>query len=274
VNLQEAVNFTIANRESWSTGKGAVTAQINARHVVRILGADLPIADLETKHFVQVSKQLKAEGKAAGTVNRVTAALSTILTELRQNGIAAPRVEYKRQKEPKGRPGYYLQEEVDRLLSAAWHRRDAFLLHDSILFAIKTGCRQSEMLKLTFDDIDFVNNTITFRDVKTDGDHTIHLHPDLLPVFKRREEYAIDNEVFCWANKDQLLRALRKLQEEAGVPQDRCWHSLRHTTATWLLERNVPIRAVMGVLNHSNINTTLRYAKYTDRSVAAAIEKI
>jgi integrase len=274
VNLQEAVNFTIANRDSWSTGKGAVTAQINARHAVRILGADLPIADLETKHFVQISKQLKAEGKAAGTINRVTAALSTILTELRQNGLPAPKVEFKRQKEPKCRPGYYTQEEVDRMLSAAWHHKDAFLLHDSILFAIKTGCRQSEMLNLNYNDIDFDNNTITFRDVKTDGDHIIHLHPDLLPVFKRREEFSIGCEVFPWANKDQLLRALRKLQDETGVPQDRCWHSLRHTTATWLLERNVPIRAVMGVLNHTNINTTLRYAKYTDRSVAAAIELI
>ena len=274
MNLHEAIEFTKANRESWSDGKGAKTAHINARHVERVLGPDLPVEDIKTHHFHLLSKELLAEGKSKGTVNRITAALSTVLTELRQNGLDAPRVEYKRQKESKGRQGYYTEQEVQRLLAFAWLNPDYFLLHDSILFSIKTGCRQGELLRLSFDDIDLVSRTITFRDTKNGTDHTIALHEDLVPVVERRIEAAIDSIVFPWRDKDQLLRALRRLQDTAGVSRDRCWHSLRHSTATWLLERNVPIRAVMGVLNHSNISTTLRYGKSTERSIAEAIQSI
>ena len=274
MNLSQAIQFTKENRDSWSEGKGAKTADINARHVERILGGDLSIYDIETKHFTQLTQQLKAEGKADATINRITTALSTILTELRQHGYKLEVVSYKRKKESKGRPEFYTEEEVDKLLAAAWHESDYFLLYDSISFAIKSGCRQHELLALTFDDIDWDNQTVTFRDVKTGGDHTIHLHNDLVPILKRREEARIGSEVFPWRDKDQLLRALRSIQGKLGIGKEKCWHTFRHTTATWLLERNVPIRAVMGVLNHSNINTTLRYGKYTERSIAAAIEQI
>ena len=274
MNLQEAVQFTRTHRDSWRDGKGASTARINSNHVIRILGADLPVEEIRTKHFTQITTQLKSEGKSPATINRINAALSTVLTELRQHGFDAPRVEFKRQKESKGRPGFYTEDEINRMLTVASTWPDYLLMHDSLLFAIKTGCRQGEMLKLRYDDIDLDDQIVTFRDVKTDGDHTIKLHNDLIPVMARRLNFIIGYELFAWRDKDQLLRALRRLQAEAGVPADRCWHSLRHTTATWLLERDVNIRTVMGVLNHSNINTTLRYAKYTDRSVAAAIDKI
>jgi len=274
MNLSDAIAFTKQNRDSWRLGKGAQTAATNAGHVERILGGDLSVYDIETKHFTQLTQQLKAEGKKAATINRITTALSTVLGELRQHGYKLDPVAYKRQKEPKGRPEFYTEEEIEKLLEAAKQEDDYMLLHDSILFAIKTGCRQGELMKLSFDDIDLEEQKIIFRDVKTEGDHIIHLHQDLVEVVERRKNYAISNELFQWRDKYQLLRSLRALQKKCGISQDKCWHTFRHTTATWLLERNVPIRAVMGVLGHRSITTTLRYGKSTDRSIAAAIEQI
>jgi integrase len=279
MNLLEAIEFTREHRDAWREGRGAATARINSNHCVRILGADLPIDEVASKHFAQLTTQLKKEGKAPATINRITAALSTVITELRQHGFKLDEVAYKRQVEPKGRPGFYTEDEIQKMLSAASKWPDHMLMHDSLLFAIKTGCRQRELLTLTIHDVDFDNQLITFRDVKTAhstgiNDHSIKMHDDLIPALARRFDALIGKELFAWRDKDQLLRRLRTLQREAGITEDRCWHSLRHTTATWLLERDVPIRAVMGVLNHSNINTTLRYAKYTDRAVAAAIDKI
>lgn len=241
---------------------------------MRILGEDLNLYDVETLHFTRITQALKSEGKANCTVNRVTAVLSTLLSELRQNGYRVPHVEYKRQKEPKGRPGFYSREQMDMLLAVSSRFPDHFLLHDSILFSLKTGCRQGELFKLTADDIDFDNRKIIFRDVKTDGDHIIHMHEDLIEPLQRRLHQAIDERVFPWRDKDQILRNLRNAQKMVGIPTELCWHHIRHTAATWMLEKEVPIRAVMGVLNHSNIGTTLRYAKYTDKSVAEAIDRI
>ena len=204
MNLQEAIDFCFEERDSWREGKGASTTRINANHVLRILGTDLDVYELDTCHFRKLTTALKKEGKANCTINRITAVLSTLLTELRQNGYKVPDVSYKRQKEPKGRPGFYKEDDISRMLEASKQFDDYYLMHDSILFALKTGCRQGEMLKLTRDDIDFDKRTITFRDVKTDGDHVIHMHEDLVDALERRLDYSPDDVFFTWKNKDKL----------------------------------------------------------------------
>ena len=272
MRLNEAIEFCFANRESWISGSGAATSRINSAHVLRILG-DIDVITINSETFKLLSQRLLNEGKAKSTVNKITSALSTVLTELRQNGIEAPKVEFKRQKESRGRAEYYLEEEVDALLRAAAEERDGLLLHDSILFAIKTGCRQGEMLDLVESDLDFENRMILFRDTKNGEDHWIKMNDDLVPVLERRLERRLDDTVFAWINKDELLRAFKRAKARAGLPDDsRVWHTLRHSVATWLCEKQVPIRTAMGVLNHKRVETTLRYAKASDRAVASAID--
>jgi integrase len=274
MNLEEAIESCFQSRPSWATGKGRITQRINANHVLRILGKDVEVSEINTQHFKQITQQLQQEGKKPATINRITGVLSVVLNELRSEGIDAPRVQYKRQREPNARPGYYLEEEVNAILKAATQERDGLLLHDSILFAIKTGCRQGEMLKLTVDDVDIDSQSILFQDTKAGRDHWLKMHDDIVPVIERRSNLTVDGTLFPWSNKEQLIRAFKRCKLEAGIdPNDkRVWHTLRASVATWLCERNVPLRTVMGVLNHSRVETTLRYAKASDRSVAAAVD--
>lgn len=271
MKLSEAIEFTFENRDTWRNGKGAKTARINANHVLRILG-DIDMSEIKTQHFNLLAKTLKAEGKAPATINRISAALSSVFTELNQNGYEYTRPQYKHQREPKGRVTYYTEEEVDNLLALADLEPDFHLLHDSILMAIKTGCRQSELLNLTFGDINFRDREITFRDTKNHTDHTIPMNEDLIPILRRRMNASISGELFSWRDKDQLLRAFKRVRDEAGISKDKVWHTLRHTTATWLVTKNVPLRVIMGVLNHANVQTTLRYAKAADTAVKDAID--
>jgi integrase len=273
MRLADAVEFCFQHRDAWIYGSGAATARINAGHVVRILGPDLDVNDIKTEHFSTITSVLLSENKAGSTINRITTALSTVLNELRQNGISAAKVEFKRQKESKPRPSYFREEEVDQMLLKSIERADHMLLHDSLLFSIKTGCRQGEMLQLTVDDIDIEKREIVFRDTKNGTDHWLKMHEDLIPILERRLQYRISSELFPWRDKDQLLRAFKALARDAHVPlEGRVWHSLRHSVATWLCERQVPLRTVMGVLNHKRVETTLKYAKASDKAVAAAID--
>lgn len=275
MNLNDAINFTCEHRDSWNSGKGAGTARINANHCLRVLGADLDVLNICTADFTKLSHQLKQEGKAPATINRITAALSTVLTELRCHGYDIPVIHYKRQREPKApRPTFFTEDEINRLCKVATQLPDYYLMHDAIRFASLTGCRQGEMLKLKDTDVDFAAMTITFNDTKTEDFRTIHIHADLVPILERRISVRIDHHLFPFRDKDHLLRLFKQLKTMAGMnPNDgRVWHSIRHSTATWLVERNAPLRAVMGVLGHSRVETTLRYSKASARSVAAAID--
>ena len=277
MNLSDAIDFTFLNRRAWRSGNGAPTARINSNHCIRILGADLSVYYIETKHFAQLSRQLEQEGKSAATINRVCAALSTVLKELQMNGYKLDPPKFKRQVESKGRVTFFTDQEVDLMLKAAANLNDYLLLHDSILFSLKTGCRQSELLKLRRQDIDFERMEVTFRDVKTSEstgvrDHVLPLNKELVPILERRLTYGIDAAVFPWSCKDQLLRAFKRVRDQCGIDPSKIWHTIRHTTATVLCEKGVPLRTVMGVLNHSNVATTLRYAKASDKALMSAID--
>lgn len=271
MNLSEAIQFTIDNRESWNTGKGAVTSKINAKHCLRILG-DIDVFTIETRHFTLLSRALLKEGKAKGTCNRITAALSTILKELSLNGYNIDVPSFKRQKESKGRREFYTEMEMLKIMEEAQKEPDFLLLHDSILFAYKTGCRQGEMLEMTTANVDLSSKEFVFYDTKNGEDHYLPIHEDLVPVIERRCHYATDGFLFPWQNSEQLLRRFKKVRDRLGISDAKVWHTIRHTVGTELVTKGVSLRVIMGILNHKNVNTTLRYAKAADTAKKEAID--
>ena len=272
MKLIEAYDLAFESRDSWREGKGKVSARINANHVIRILGPDIDINDIETVHFANITKTLKFEGKANGTINRITSSLRTLFTELKQLGHKLYTPDFKHQKESQGRPDFYTEEEIANLLRVAARRDDHMLLHDSILFAYKTGCRQSEQLGLCLEHIDLKNKEIIFLDTKNGDDHYLPIHKDLYPVLERRLNLAIDERIFPWESSDQLRTGLKQVQVLAGMPGGKLWHTIRHTTATHLVSRGVELRKIMGVLNHRTVQTTLRYAKVDNGAKKSAID--
>lgn len=66
---------------------------------------------------------------------------------------------------------------------------------------------------------------------------------------------------------------LKKIAKEAGIPQwDKvCNHLLRTTCATLALRNGVELPTIQKMLGHSDINTTTRYAKIADETVANAM---
>lgn len=275
MNLFEAVDLTLTTRPTWRDGKGAETARINIGHVLRIIGGEVEVTDITTRHFDMITEAMMRDGKASSTINRITSALSTVLAHVRKKGYAAAKVEYERQKEGRGRVEYFTEEEVEKLIVTSLLESDRLLLHDSLVFASKTGCRRSELLKLLDSDIDIDKRTILFRDTKNGQDHWLRMHDDLVPILERRLSFVgCEGYLFDWLNGDQLLSSFKSLKLKTGfsVNDKRVWHHIRHSVATWLCEKEVPLRTVMGVLNHSRVETTLRYAKASDKAVNAAID--
>ena len=50
------------------------------------------------------------------------------------------------------------------------------------------------------------------------------------------------------------------------------WHTLRHTFASHLAMRGVPLGAVQALLGHSTITTTMRYAHLAPSTLRTAID--
>lgn len=229
-------------------------------------------------------KEYKA-GAAKATVELMHSVLSGIFTHALDDGLIqqapTPRVMVKlglarENEEIKPLSADEMREALEAL------RNDVYPLF-RLLFA--TGCRIGEALALTWGDIDYRNQKVTFgktakdqrirNTTKTHSRRTIDMADDLLPVLMELKRADAEeclrlgikpNLVFHHQGKllsDNTLRRIwSKACDRIGIGHRRL-HDIRHTTASLLLARGAPVTYVAQLLGHSSPQITLqKYAHY------------
>jgi site-specific recombinase XerD len=74
-------------------------------------------------------------------------------------------------------------------------------------------------------------------------------------------------------NSPRLTLRLAKVCQKAGLRKI-TWHSLRHTFASHLTMRGVPLNTVQALLGHASIVITMRYAHAAPSTLRAAIDML
>ena len=280
---QQAMDYTFKTRHSWRHGNGRKTSSINCNHFTRLRGGSFPLKKLTQPIISQVCIELEDEGKSDATINRVVSAVSTVLNHCAFDGLIDAAPKFRRRKESEGRVLWYTKDEVSKLchLSTDVFMRDD--LKDIILFAAYTGMRQGEILKIRAKDIDLVSNKIHVGGVPTQTTkaknwRAIPIHESIMGMVIDRCSQSSRSDVMIfgdeWRDKDQLLRAFKKVNRLIPKEDSYVFHTLRHSYATWLAEAGVPIRSIMALCGHKRIETTLRYAKATDAALTDAMAAI
>ena len=153
--------------------------------------------------------------------------------------------------------------------------------------AIHTGMRQSELIGLKWEDIDWKLSTIqvkrqvrhfkggsySFMEPKSkSGVRTIMLGKQALELLKnhKREQQIMINSSKDWIALDlvfpsnagtpitasNIRRAFRRLLKASGLPKIR-FHDLRHTAASLMLNHGIPVLIVSKRLGHSKPSITI-----------------
>lgn len=158
-----------------------------------------------------------------------------------------------------------------------------------IMTLATTGMRIAELASVTIDDYNNrVGNTIIITG-KGDKERRVTFPDEAIAcidkyIWTERSVHAAKtgtNLLFV-SNQGTALAAgnmgeqLKKIAKEAGIPQwDKvCNHLMRTTCATLALRNGVELPTIQKMLGHSNINTTIRYAKIADETVANAMSTI
>ncbi len=217
------------------------------------------------------------------TANRVIALLSKMMNLAEQWGLRSqntnPCKHIKRNKENK-RERYLTPNELATVSSAmrnmvAEGRLDK-TIEQSILLLIFTGCRVSEILNLRWDEVDFDNARLNFKDSKT-GAKSIPIGAPALQIIADIKPTPDNDFVFVGRKEGASLTFIRKAWQrictETGLKDVRL-HDLRHTFASFGVSANMSLPIIGKLLGHTQAVTTQRYAHMMDDPQRAAADRI
>ena len=171
------------------------------------------------------------------------------------------------------------REEIDRL-----HRvldrysegsRSQAQQADIIRLLLLTGCRKSEIVKLSREEVG--DDRLELKDSKT-GPRTVTLNVPARDIIGHRMAQTDSPWVFPSAKdpsrpRDIGLPLWYAVRREAGIEDVRL-HDLRHTVASQAVLNGVSLPVIARLLGHSNVHMTMRYAHVGDREVEAAAERV
>lgn len=259
--------FPSTARDLWEGSKDWRNCERITAEWVKLLGSITPIDDVTTAKVMGIVRQLKAKGNKAGTINTKLVRLRRIMARLKKRGIVAEIPDYDREKGVGKRLRYLTHQEVDKLF--------ALLSEDDrrlCTFLLQTGCRVSEALKLKWCDI--TETHVTFWQTKNGNPKTLPLSAQAKQAVtaNAEREYGPFHHIEYHKFYKRWIRA----RNQAGFRHDKdvVPHILRHTCASWLVQKGVSIPVVQQYLGHSTIMMTMRYAHLAPNSLNIAAETL
>jgi integrase len=250
------------------------TARARAAHLRRFFGAMVAAAILAL-HITRYQTRRRAEGAAAATVNRETAALHRMLVIGRRSGllptlpIFPPRL-----RENPPRQGFFELAEYRAV------RAQLPLPYQDIFdFAYYSGWRRREITELTWGEVDWAGGVVRLDPArsKTGTGRVLPLTTALRDVLQRRLAHRRPDRAVVFHRDDLTVRAWRTCWagacRAAHVP-GRYLHDCRRTAARNFVRAGVPERVAMALLGHKTRSMFDRYNIVCERELHQAGERL
>jgi len=217
---------------------------------------------------IQEFADMRLEQVKQGTVQKELATLKAIMNKAYREGRILIVPPFPKIKMQQGRCRWLTIDEEQRLLAAS-----AKHLRPLIAFAVDTGGRRSELLKLDWRNVDLERGLVTFTKTKNGEDRTIRLTERARAVLRNLEPKEI-GPVFTYHGKKihDTNSSFANARQKAGI-DDLRFHDLRHTFASRLVQQGVSLYEVMHLTGHKSVSMVQRYAHlapdFQERAIAA-----
>ena len=226
-----------------------------------------------------VNKEKKKMSPA--TVNYYMTQVSSLLKyAVRQQMLVFnPASTIKQLKEDNDRQRYLSKDEMAELIEAVEHDEDLLLF---VCLSLSTGGRMGAIINIHKRDINTSGGTISLADEKGSETYSVFITPRVMNLLvKRLPNIGVNDSLFN-TNYRRIQRQMKKVLDllfnvglDVSDAKNRAVvHTLRHTFASHLAISGTPIFEIKELMNHKDINQTLRYAKLSPESGRLSVEGI
>lgn len=245
-----------------------------AAHLLRAFG-DVPLDQLRPARLAEYKASRRAQGIAPKTLNDelglLCHAYKLAIMEW-EWATENPVLKIAKEKVRNNIERWLTAEEEQRLLAVSppW-------LQELIMFALHTGMRRGEILKLQWSHVDLARRTLTILEQKNGSRDTLPVNDTAMGILLARAavrgkaDAVFVNGAGHSREARNLLRAFYPAMRKAGITRFR-FHDLRHTFATRLIQAGVDVYTVQKLGRWKTISMVLRYAHHQPESLRGGAE--
>jgi integrase len=183
--------------------------------------------------------------------------------------------------ESRGRVRFLSDDERSALLTACKASNNK-ALYTIVVLALSTGMRFSEIMNLTWNDIDLTKNFLILHETKNGERRNIPIAGHALELIKELGKIRHLKTILLFPGSDpkkpmHLRVAWSNALSKAGIADFR-FHDLRHSAASYFAMNGASATEIAHVLGHKTLQMVKRYAhlseQHTSKVVASMNEKI
>lgn len=263
-------DYAKAHKKTWATDERRLKRHIPASWKSRIVSA-ITRDDISGLHS-------KIGVDAPYEANRLLALLHVMFDKARvwyfvPKNSENPAADIRKYREKK-RNRFVTKEELPSLAKAI-DKEESIYIRSALWLYLLTGLRKEELLKAKREDIDWNRGMLRLPDTKSGDEQWATFSSVALAILRAIPVQDRNPYFFPGRLKGQHLvnidKAWRRVRKAAGI-EDLRLHDLRRSVGSWLTQTGVDLNVIKSALRHSNISTTLTYARLGDDPARAAME--
>jgi len=260
-------------KSSWRTDETILRI-----HILPTLGK-LALDEIKSDAISNLVNRMREDGYASGTINRVIVILRYLYNLARKWKVAgvADNPAAGLSAGPDVQRNRFLSEEEAEALVRSINSDQNRTAARAIMLLLLTGARRNEITFAKWGYIDWKNRTLLVPKSKSGRPRVIALNQSAIALLKATPRN--DGNSFIFPSpinglpSPSLYFPWDRIRKRAGLPDVRL-HDLRHSFASFLVNRGLSLYVVQGLLGHLHARTTQRYAHLTRETLSGAADLI
>jgi len=260
-------------KRSWQTDESILRV-----HVLPVLGSQY-VDEVSGEAIAEIVQRMRSEGYANGTTNHVIVVLRHVFNLARKwrvPGVVSNPTSGMNLAPEVFRERFLSVEEAQRLIASIEIDVNK-IARKAIMLLLLTGARRNEVTHARWESVDWDRRTLLVPLSKSGKPRAILLSTAAIELLKSVTTIPGNPYIFPAPTTGRPSPSLyipwNRIRLRAGLSDLRL-HDLRHSFASFLVNKGVSLYVVQGLLGHSHSRYTQRYAHLGSETLLNAVEAV